>query len=379
MAIGFPLMFAVIGGIIFMSNKATDDASKELEKQKFSIEVTDNSGLIKPSFLSAVKATTITDKQQGIADVKTGKVDAYFYYPSNLTSAPIEVYGKEAGMFDNGKYNGVANSLLKLSVNSEVSPEIQSVVAGTTDVKFTAFKDGTAYDGLREAILPGAFLVLFYILIAFFGNQMLTSTTEEKENRIIEMILTTIEARTLIIGKIISLIVLAIIQALIIFVPVLIGYLLLHDKLDIPSLDLSSLPVNGTRLGIGAAVFAASFLLFTGLLVAIGSAVPTAKEAGGFFGIVMMLIFGPLYALPLFISNPDSPFVQFLSTFPFTAPIPLLLRNAVGNLTVSEALLSITLLVFTAALVMMIAVRVFKYGALEYSRKLSLREIFARK
>lgn len=379
MAIGFPLMFALIGGIIFMSNKATDDASKELEKQAFSLEVTDNSGLIKGSFLSAVKATTITDKQQGIADVTTGKVDAYFYYPADLSSAPIEVYGKEVGMFDNGKYTRVANSILKLSVNSDVSPEIQSVVAGATNVKFVAYKDGVAYDGLREAILPGVFLVLFYILIAFFGNQMLTSTTEEKENRIIEMILTTIEARTLIIGKIISLVVLALIQALIIFIPVLIGYLLLHDKLHMPTLDLSSLPVNGMRIGIGAAVFTASFLLFTGLLVAIGSAVPTAKEAGGFFGIVMMLIFGPLYALPLFISNPDSPFVQFLSIFPFTAPIPLLLRNAVGNLTVSEALLSITLLVATAAIVMMIAVRVFRYGALEYSRKLSLKEIFARK
>jgi ABC-2 type transport system permease protein len=379
MAIGFPLMFALIAGIIFMSNKATDDASKQLEKQTFSLEVTDHSGLIKPSFLSAVKATTITDKQQGITDVTNGTVDAYFYYPSNLATSPIEVYGKEVGMFDNGKYTGVANSILKLSVNSEVSPEIRSVVSGTTNVKFIAYKNGAAYDGLREAILPGVFLILFYILIAFFGNQMLTSTTEEKENRIIEMILTTIEARTLIIGKIISLIALAMVQALIIFVPVLIGYLLLHDKLQLPSLDLTSLPVNGMRIGIGAAVFTASFLLFTGLLVAIGSAVPTAKEAGGFFGIVMMLIFGPLYALPLFISNPDSPFVQVLSTFPFTAPIPLLLRNAVGNLTVHEALLSITLLVVAAAIVMMIAVRVFKYGALEYSRKLSLKEIFSRK
>jgi ABC-2 type transport system permease protein len=125
-------------------------------------------------------------------------------------------------------------------------------------------------------------------------------------------------------------------------------------------------------------VFAASFMLFTGLLVAIGAAVPTAKEAGGFFGIVMMLIFGPLYALPLFISNPESPFVQALSTIPLTAPIPLLLRNAVGNLTVPEAALSVALLIVTGVVIMVIAVRVFKYGALEYSRKLSLKEIFSR-
>jgi ABC-2 type transport system permease protein len=55
------------------------------------------------------------------------------------------------------------------------------------------------------------------------------------------------------------------------------------------------------------------------------------------------------------------------------------LRNAVGNLTVPEAALSVALLIVTGVVIMVIAVRVFKYGALEYSRKLSLKEIFARK
>lgn len=379
MAIGFPLMFAVIGGIVFMSNKAQEEASKDLEKQQFSVQITDKSGLIKPTYVAALKATPLASKEQGIENVRSGKVDAYFYYPADLAASPIEVYGKEAGMFDNGKYTSVANSILKLSVNESVSKDIQSVVSGTTKQTFTAYKDGTAYSGWREAVLPGMFLVLFYVLISFFGNQMLTSTTEEKENRIIEMILTTIEARTLIIGKIVSLIILALIQALLIFIPLLIGYLLFHDLLKLPSVDLSSLPINSMRIGIAAAIFTASFLLFTGLLVAIGSAVPTAKEASGFFGLVVMLIFGPIYAFPLFISNPESPVVQVLSTIPFTAPIPLLLRNAVGNLSVSEAMLSISLLIVAAAIVMMIAVRVFRYGALEYSRKLSIKEIFARK
>ena len=114
------------------------------------------------------------------------------------------------------------------------------------------------------------------------------------------------------------------------------------------------------------------------LLVAVGAAVPTAKEAGQFFGIVMMLIFGPLYAVSLFISNPDNSLVQFLSTFPLTSPIPLMLRNAVGNLSGGEAALSIALLTITAIVVMFIAIRLFRYGALEYSRKLSIKEIFGR-
>ena len=120
-------------------------------------------------------------------------------------------------------------------------------------------------------------------------------------------------------------------------------------------------------------------MLFTGLLVAIGAAVPTAKEAGGFFGMIMVLLFGPLYAASLFVSAPDSPIVTFLSLFPLTAPIPLMLRNALGNLPVGEALIGITILIITAAFVTTIAVRIFRYGALEYSRKLSIKEIFARK
>ena len=379
MALGFPVMIAAIFAIVFFANKATDDAAKNMQNQFFSVAITDNSGLIKPELAASLKATSASSKQAGIDAVRSGQKDAYFYYPADLKNEPIEVFGRDVGIFDNSRYESVAKYLLSQSVESSLDSTVVAVVKGETSSNFVAFKNGQEYDGFRQMILPGIFLILFYFLIAFFGNQMLTSTTEEKENRVIEMILTTIEARTLIIGKIISLIALALIQACIVLIPVIIGYLLLHNQLSLPSLDLTSLPVNWTRIGIGFAVFSASFLLFTGLLVAIGAATPTAKEAGGFFGIVMMLIFGPLYAASLFVSAPDSPIVQILSYFPFTAPIPLMLRNAVGNLGYGEAFIAISVLILTAAIVMVIAVRVFRYGALEYSRKVSLREIFTRK
>ena len=378
MALGFPIMLAAIFGIVFLSNKTTDQAVKDLEKQKFSLQVTDESTLVNPALLAAVKATTITNKQQGIDNVKNGTVDGYIYYPADLTKQPIEVYGKDVGMFDNGRYEGVARALLLNSVQSTVSPQVSSVIQGNTPTNLTTYRGSEEYDPLKQMIIPGIFLVLFYMLIAFFGNQMLVSTTEEKENRVIEMILTTIEARTLIIGKIISLISLAFLQGLVIIVPALVGYLLFHEQLSLPSFDLTSLPVDWGRIGIGALIFATSFILFTGLLVLIGSSVPTAKEAGGFIGIIMMLIFGPLYAAPLFISQPDSPFVHFLSLFPFTAPIPLLLRNAVGNLQSWEIMLAIPIILVSAVIVLNLAVRVFRFGALEYSRKLSLKEIFGK-
>lgn len=161
-------MFAAIFGIIFMSNQATSDAAKDLEKQKFSIAVTDDSGLVKPEYLAAVNATTVASKQVGIEAVKTGRYDAYFYYPANLAAQAVEVYGKEAGLFDNGKYTGVANSLLQLSAESNISPELRSVVKGTTNTTFTAYKDGSTYDGLKgndpSGHLPGVVLLAHFVL-----------------------------------------------------------------------------------------------------------------------------------------------------------------------------------------------------------------------
>lgn len=379
MALGFPLMIAAIFGVIYASNQSTMEAASKLDQQEFSIQITDDSGLINPELQAAINAESIADKAQGVANVKQGKVDGYIYYPADITKQPIEVYGDDIGIFENGRYAGVAQSLLTQSVNQTVSPEVQAVITGDIDTYFTAYRDGQEYDAFQEMILPGVFLVLFYLLIAFFGNQMLTSTTEEKENRVIEMILTTIEARTLIIGKIISLIVLAFFQGILIVTPALLGYLFFHEQLNMPALDLSNLPVDWARIGVGAAIFTTSFTLFTGLLVLIGASVPTAKEAGQFFGIIMMLIFGPLYAAALFVSSPESPFVQFLSLFPLTAPIPLLLRNAVGNLAGWEIAIAIPVLLVSAVIALLLAVRVFRYGALEYSRKVSLKEMFSRR
>lgn len=379
LAFGFPLMMAAIFAIIFFSGKATSDSAEKLKNEKFSYIVTDESKLILPALLQQSGAEVTTDKAAAIDAVKKGEKDAYFYYPADLAKDSIEVYGKNTGLFDNGKYDSVAKTLLQVSTSGKIDPSLRAIATDTVATSTTYFQDGHEYDPIREMIVPGIFLVLFYMLIGFFGNQMLTSTTEEKENRVIEMLLTTVNARTLIIGKIFSLIVLAFIQGLLIIAPAIIGYALFHDKLSIPAFDVSTLAFDPVRIAIGAALFVLSFIMFTGILVAIGASVPTAKEAGSFIGIVMMLIFGPLYAFTLFLSSPESPIVRFLTLFPLTAPIPLLMRNAVGNLEVWEIIAAFVILTLTAVIAMRMAVQLFRYGALEYDRKLSFKEIFARK
>ena len=372
MALGFPLMFAALYGIMFWSQITTMQAAKELEKQEFSLAVTDDSKLVRPELLMAAKTKTVESKEAGINDVKNGKIDAYIYFPKDISKQKVEVYGKDVGLFQNGKYGAVAQSLLSQSVASSVSQAQVAILQNKVQVSSTTYLDGKEHGGINEMIAPGLFLVIFFMLITFFGNQMLTSSTEEKENRTVEMLLTMVKTDTLITGKILSLMVLALIQMLVIILPVAAGYLAFGSKLQLPNMDLSLLVFDPVRIGLALVIFLASFMMFTGMLVTLGAMMPTAKEANQWFGLVIMLIFGPFYGITAFVSFPDSPFVKFLSLFPFTAPIPLLLRNAVGNLPAWEGLLGVALLIVAAVLVLWLAVRIFRYGAMSYDSKLSL-------
>ena len=378
-AIAFPLIIGAVYGIIYFSNQSSKQAAENTKNQKFSFVVADESGLINKKIVQQLGASESNDIQGSINDVVSGKLDAFFLYPKDLTNNRVKIYAKDAGLFDNSRYEAIANVILQQSVAPTVNPQATAVLKGTVGFDSTTYKNGVQYDSTKELIAPAIFLVLFYILIVTFGNQMLSSTTEEKENRVIEIILTTIKARTLIIGKILSLLVLALIQVVVILTPIITVYLLFHNALSLPNFDLSNIPLDPVRIGIGAVVFVLSFLLFTGLLVAIGAAVPTAKEASGFFGVVMVLLFGPLYAASLFVSAPGSSLVRFLSFFPFTAPIPLMLRNAIGNLTMTDAAIGIVILAISAVVVLAIAVRLFQYGALEYTSRISLKTIFQKR
>lgn len=372
MALGFPLMFAALYGIMFWSQSTTMQAAKELEKQEFSLSVTDDSKLVRPELLMAAKTKTVESKEAGINDVKNGKIDAYIYFPKDISKQKVEVYGKDVGLFQNGKYGAVAQSLLSQSVASTVGQAQVAILQNKVQLSSTTYLDGKEHGGINEMIAPGLFLVIFFMLITFFGNQMLTSSTEEKENRTVEMLLTMVKTDTLITGKILSLMVLALIQMLVIVLPVAAGYLAFGSKLQLPNMDLSLLVFDPVRIGLALVIFLASFMMFTGMLVTLGAMMPTAKEASQWFGLVIMLIFGPFYGITAFVSFPDSPFVKFLSLFPFTAPIPLLLRNAVGNLPAWEGLLGVALLIVAAVLVLWLAVRIFRYGAMSYDSKLSL-------
>ena len=74
-------------------------------------------------------------------------------------------------------------------------------------------------------------------------------------------------------------------------------------------------------------------------------------------------------------STPDALISKFLTFFPLTSPIPLLIRNTVGNLSTSDTIIAIVIMLISVFVVLKLSVIAFKNGSLQYSRKLKLKEL----
>lgn len=378
--LAIPVLLGIVFALVFASNSSSQSQANAQKNDKISFTYTDASQLIQPAIATAMGGTVETDPATAVGRVKDGKLNAYFAFPADPTKEDVQIYGADQGIFKNGSYDAVAKQLLVLSAQAKVgSPELSATVQGNVKTNSQTFKDGKESGGIETVIPPLLFLVLFYVVIILLANQMLASTLEEKENRVTEMILTTLNPTTLVVGKVISLFLVGAVQALVFVAPMALGYLFFRDKLNMPDLDISNLQFEFWPMMIGLLLFVGGFILFTGVLVSIGAVMPTAKDASTVFAPVMIMMFIPFYIVTLVVSDPGNTIVQIFTFFPLTAPITAMLRNAFGSLNMGTAVVVIVELFAFGILALRMAVHLFRYGSIEYSNKLSLRTAFARK
>ena len=371
-----PCAIALILGLSIISNKTTANKVDVQKNAKFTFEYLDSSGLINTSLAHALGGSALADSNAGIAKVKSGKIAAFFSYPTNPATQTIYVYGVDKGIFDNGKYSAVATQLLQLSVQAKVGDKtLTTLMSGKVTVKSVAYLNGNKSGSFGDVIPPLLFLVIFYLVLLLLGNQMLTSTQEEKENRVTEIILTTLNPTTLILGKIVSLFVIGIVQIVVFASPVLIGYTFFRKDLKLPNLDLSALNFHLAPMLTGLLLLIGGFILFTGTLVAIGAIMPTAKEASNVFGVVMALLFAPFWVISLVASDPSSLIVQVFTYFPYSATVTAMLRNGLGSLSRTTSIIVVSELFLVGFIVLKLAINLFRFGSIEYSKRISLFKV----
>jgi ABC-2 type transport system permease protein len=374
-----PIAIGIVLALVIFGNTVASNNFDNQSDAEFSFTYTDASGFIDPVIAAALAGTVTDGDAEAIAAVRAGGQDAHFAYPADLTTTPIEVYGVDRGLFENGKYVDIARQVLSMSAQDRIGNPMLTVLAvGNVPVSATTFADGKVASGLMGVIPPLIFLVMFFLIFTLLANQMLTSTLEEKENRVTEMILTTLNPNALISGKIISLFIVGLVQALVFLLPVLVGFFFFRSTLNLPNIDLSSFIVDPAQMIVGALIAIGGFALFTGTTVAIGAVMPTARDAGNIFGALIALMIVPLYAGSLVISDPQNPVVQIFTYFPYSAPITAMLRNAFGSLAGWEAAIVITGLFLLSAVVLRIAARLFRTGSIQYNNRVSLKAVFSR-
>jgi ABC-2 type transport system permease protein len=375
-----PAVMGVVFGLIFLANSTTTSQVDLQARAELSFAYTDASGYVDPAVVTALGGSKATDPAQAIADVKSGRIDAYFAYPSDPAKQPTQVYGVDKGIFENGKYGAVASRIMVTSTQERIGDKtLVTLMQGSFPVIATTYKAGQESGGVKEVIGPLAFLAVFYLVILLLAQQMVTSLLEEKESRVTEMILTTLDPTTLVVGKVISLSIIGLVQMLVFALPAAVGYVFFRESLSLPNLDLSQLVFAPGPMIVGALLLVGGFVLFTATLVAVGAIMPTARDAGQISAPLMILIFIPFYVVSLVVSDPHALVVQLFTYFPYTAPVTAMLRNGFGSLSPLEAGIVITELFVLGVVALRLAVRLFRYGSIEYSRKVSLRSVFASK
>ncbi len=378
--LAIPVVMAIIFVLIFASNTSTSATAQAQKNASLNFTYTDESGIISEAAATAMGGSKASDPDTALSAVRAGTSDAYFAYPANPATDTVKVYGTDRGVFANNTYEAVAKQLLAVAAQTTInSPELTAAAGGEVKVQTETFRDGNVSGGFGSALPPLMFLLLFYVVILLLSNQMLNSTLEEKENRVTEMILTTLNPTTLIVGKIMSLFLVGLVQVSVFLAPVVVGYVFFRDRLAMPDFDLSSLTFEPGPLIIGALLLLSGFTLFTAVLVAIGAVMPTAKEAGVIFGPLMALIFVPFYAISLILSDPTAPIVQVFTYFPLSAPVTAMLRNGFGTLGTGEAIFIIAMLFILGVLILRLAVHLFRYGSIQYSSKLSITKTLRRR
>jgi len=377
-----PLLILAVFGISYASDHTANQQQAQVSAKTDRLGILDQSGLVSASLISRGHITIEVSKDAGIEAVKQNRLDAFLYYPSNVASAGIEIYEQDHGLTFAAPYSDQATALLQESVGAHVarvtgSPQAVELLEQTPNVTTTTYKNGAVSNGLASIIAPGVLMLAFLMLVALLASLMISSTTEEKENRVAEILLTSIKPKTLILGKIASIFVMGGIQIMAIIVPLVIAYVKFKSQLSLPGgVSITQIPLNGGQILLGVAFLLLGLLMFTGILVGLGAMFPGANDAARFLGIMILWAFLPLYTLRYIISSPNSLIVSVFSYFPLTAPTMGLLRNTLGTMTVEQALPVLAILIVSSILAVMFAVRAFTYGATEYSRRIGFRELF---
>ncbi|WP_243229290.1 ABC transporter permease [Microbacterium sp. CIAB417] len=217
--------------------------------------------------------------------------------------------------------------------------------------------------GMRYA-LGMIFGIVFMMAALSFGSPIATSVVEEKQTRIIEILLSAIPARVLLAGKVIGNTLLAITQILLLVVAAAVG-LIVTGQTEL-------LQGFGAPLIWFAVFFLFGFVLIATMFAAAGSLVSRQEDVGSVYTPMMLLVMAPFY-LVLFLGE-NQTVMTILSYVPFSAPVAMPIRLFFGEAAWWEPLVALALLVATCAVVTLLSAKIYENSLLKMGARVKLGE-----
>ncbi|MBR2544296.1 ABC transporter permease [Candidatus Saccharibacteria bacterium] len=358
------LMPLLIGGIYFVSfissqgveeNPTLDEDTK--------VAITDEAGVFSEGAPFVIKE----GKERGREMVKNGEIDLYYYIPQDfLESKKAEFYHISEGLEIFNNDGNILKGLLLQDASSRVNGlDVLALTGGYEIVDNKMTKDGGESNALGKAIIPFSIGIVFFMFIALCGNRFLMTVVEEKENRISELILTSVSSKHLIVGKIIAMLVLGMVQILALVIPVPVIVFINRDNQFISTI-VSSIEIDPLMITLSLVLFVASVIFYAGACTFVGSLVSTARDASSFIGPAIIMMVFPLYFMQMFMMEPNT-IVQIMTYFPFSAPVALMLRSGFGTISTVEFVIGILVVVVSSAVIIRMAVVSFQRNAINFS------------
>lgn len=292
-------------------------------------------------------------------------------------------------------------------------PDLEQKLAATkTPISVKTIKfgdDGEIKQSSTEIAMGLGFAMSFiiYMFIFMYGVQVMRGVIEEKSNRIIEVIISSVKPFQLMMGKIVGVAMVGLTQFLMWVILtgaiILIGSAIFMPGLDAESIQqassISQLPSTGQAMNqaqlnmmqdvlgtfdmgyimsiLGGFIFffLAGYLLYSALFAAVGSAVDNETETQQFMLPISLPLVLALYIGMAVAKNPEGSLAFWGSIIPLTSPIVMLVRIPFG-VPLWELLLSMGLLVASFIFITWIAAKIYRTGILMYGKKVSYKEIW---
>jgi len=353
--------------------------------------------------------TSEFDLEKARAYFETEDDYALLYIPFSATGDP-DFIARNTLLFSPGDVNLGVQSYIENKLEtyiqreklkaSGIEPEVLERTKTQVDIRTFNLEEGIETESLVPIKMGIGYIAAFliYLFVFIYGAQVMRGVIEEKTNRIVEVMISSVKPFQLMAGKIFGLAAVALTQFLIWVIFGAIFYalavaLFLKDALDPAKLSAQN-PAGGAvenefilsafntieainfPLIIGAFVFyfLVGYLVYAALFAAIDAAVDKESDTQQFMLPVSFPLIAALVVLIRALDNPDGPLAFWFSMVPFTSPIVMMARIPFSVPT-WELVVSMLVLVLSFMGVLWLAARIYRTGILMYGKKPKLKEI----